>query len=248
MSAPASARPRRRRPPPSRSGGRARGRRRPSRRRYLVRRWAVAGAALGALALVYLVLFTPVLGVRAVEVRGLRELTADEVRVAAAVPSGEPLARLDTAEIADRVALMPRVDTVDVRRSLPDAVEITITERSPVVVVPAQDGVHLVDGEGVDYSVVPTAPPGLPTLQAVGPAATRVAVTVLAAVPPPLRPLVVSVTAQTLNDVRLTLADGRLVKWGGAQQSERKAAVLGPLLTQPGDVYDVAAPDFPTIS
>ncbi len=29
---------------------------------------------------------------------------------------------------------------------------------------------------------------------------------------------------------------------------ERKAAVLGVLLTQPGQVYDVTSPDLPTIS
>ncbi|MGQ0841060.1 cell division protein FtsQ/DivIB [Actinokineospora sp.] len=226
-------------------------RRRPTRRRFLVRRWTVLGSVVAVPALVYLVLFTSVFGVRAVAVLGVEKLSADDVRQAAAVEPGSPLVRLDTDEIAARVALLPSVGSVDVRRSFPGTVEITVTERTPVAVVTAGDGVHLIDGTGVDFRVV-AAPPGLPRLvvarAAADDPATRAAVTVLAAVPEPLRPQVASVSAETPGNVRLTLADGRLVKWGGAEQSERKALVLGPLLTRPGKVYDVAAPEFPTVS
>ena len=78
--------------------------------------------------------------------------------------------------------------------------------------------------------------------------ATRAAVSVLAAIPRQLHAQVVEVTAKTPGDVQLALADGRLVKWGSAENSERKAAVLAPLLTRPGKTYDVATPDFPTVS
>jgi cell division protein FtsQ len=32
------------------------------------------------------------------------------------------------------------------------------------------------------------------------------------------------------------------------EQSDRKAAVLGPLLTQPGKIYDVSSPSLPTVA
>jgi cell division protein FtsQ len=35
--------------------------------------------------------------------------------------------------------------------------------------------------------------------------------------------------------------------WGSVERSERKAAVILPLLTQPGQQFDVASPDLPTV-
>lgn len=45
----------------------------------------------------------------------------------------------------------------------------------------------------------------------------------------------------------MTLLDGRIVVWGGTEKSERKSAVTLPLLTQPGQTYDVSSPDLPTV-
>jgi cell division protein FtsQ len=126
-------------------------------------------------------------------------------------------------------------------------VRITVVERAPVAYVVAQDGFHLVDGGGVDYAVKKKAPPGLPSLKATDQRAVETAVRVLAAVPAKLKPSLKEVTAATVHDVRLTLKNGKVVKWGGVEESARKAAVIGVLLTQPGEVYDVAAPGFPTI-
>ena len=44
------------------------------------------------------------------------------------------------------------------------------------------------------------------------------------------------------------LANGKTVRWGNADDSARKAAVLAALMTRPGKVYDVSSPDLPTVS
>ncbi|RLK62195.1 cell division protein FtsQ/DivIB [Actinokineospora cianjurensis] len=238
--------------PGRRTRRRPRGAQRPARRRtarrYLVRRWTVLGSLLAVTGLVVLVFFTPVLGANTVEVTGIKDLTADEVRAAAAIEPGTPLATLDTDEIAARIRQLPRVGSVDVSRSFPATVELAITERTPVAVAVRDDGAHLLDAAGVDYGTIKAPPPGLPVLDASGDNATRAATAVLAGVPPQLAKVVVSVTARTPTDIRLTLADRRVVKWGDAKNVTRKAAVLGALLTQEGKTFDVAAPDFPTIS
>jgi cell division protein FtsQ len=223
-----------------------------SRRRYLARRWVALAVVLGLLGVGYLVLFTSVFGVRSVDVVGVRTIPAEAVRAAAAIDPGTPLVRLDTEEVAARVAALPKVFAVEVSRSFPSSVEIAVTERTPVAVVRAADGVHLVDGTGLDYEVVKQAPPGVPDL-AVGTVrpddpATRAAVAVLAAIPRQLREQVVTVSARTAGSVELALADGRTVRWGSPDRSDRKAAVLAPLLTRPGKIYDVTTPDFPTVS
>jgi cell division protein FtsQ len=244
--------------PASSAGAAARERRerrellRPTRRRALMRRWTVLLVFLGILSLVYVVLFTPVLGAHDVEVQGTQGLTPDEVRKVAAVEMGKPLLRLDTDEIAARVATLPRVAHVEVGRSLPGTVEITVSERNPVAYAQLPDGAHMVDGIGMDYAVVPQAPPGLPSIEVARIApedpSTRAVVEVLGKIPPQLRERVVTLAAKSPGDVQLKLTDGRLVKWGNAADSERKALVLAALLTRPGKTYDVAAPDLPTVS
>lgn len=223
-----------------------------TRRRYLARRWLALLIVLTVLAIAYLVMFTSLLGVRSVEVIGTKEIPKRAVVSAAAIEPGTPMVRLDADEAAARVAALPRVFEVVVQRSWPSTVEIVVTERSPVAVQVLGDGVHLVDRTGLDYAVVKARPPGLPLLAMteVGPAdpATRAAVSVLGAIPKQLGAQVAQVAADTPGDVRLTLADGRIVKWGDAKNSDRKAAVLAPLLTRPGKVYDVATPEFPTVT
>ncbi|WP_424185613.1 cell division protein FtsQ/DivIB [Actinokineospora sp. G85] len=161
---------------------------------------------------------------------------------------GAPLVQVDTGEVEQRVARLPRVDSVRVRRSLPGTVEISVSERTPVLVVQREDGTHLVDGTGHDFSTLDAAPAGLPALEPTDAAATTAAAVAVSALPEQLTALVASVAAPSPVDIRFTLVDGRVVRWGGQEASAHKAAILGPLLSQPGKTYDVAAPDFPTIA
>ncbi|MDQ4009406.1 MAG: FtsQ-type POTRA domain-containing protein [Actinomycetota bacterium] len=208
-------------------------------------------------AVIWAVLGSSLFDVRSVQVAGTRELPVDEVRAVAAVALGTPMLRLDTKGIEARVAAVPRVASVQVRRAVDGTVWIELTERSPVAIVRRGNGVNLVDATGTDYAAVPVGPPGLPELRVtrVGPrdAATVAALTVLTELPGPLRAQVLMVAARSPADVVLRLANGqggigREVRWGGVEQGDRKASVLGPLLTQPGKIYDVSSPSLPTIA
>ncbi len=224
----------------------------PTRRRYLARRWAALLLVLAVLGLTYLIMFTSLIGVRGVEVVGTHEIPPDAVREAAAIEPGTPMVALDTDEVAQRVAALRRVAEVTVSRSFPTTVEIRVTERTPVAVVSGTEGTHLVDRTGLDYATVKARPGGLPVLRVIKVAPddppTRAAVTVLGAIPDQLRERVVEISARSPGDVRLKLRNGKVIKWGDAEDNERKSAVLAPLLTRPGRTYDVATPDFPTVS
>lgn len=86
--------------------------------------------------LVVLLAGTDVLDVRAVEVSGAGTEIEPEVREAARVEPDTSLVWLDTARVAGAVGAVPRVATVDVRRSLPGTVTVAVTERVPVLAVP----------------------------------------------------------------------------------------------------------------
>jgi cell division protein FtsQ len=218
----------------------------------LLRRWAALMVAAGVVALAVALFWTPLLGVGSVDVTGTVALTGDQVRTAANVTDGTPMLRLDTSTIASRVRTLPRVASVDVSRQWPNTVRIDITERTPIGVVTAPGGVRLVDVTGFAYATVAKAPTGLPViyLSTVLPndARTQAVVKVLASLPAQLRPQVTAITAQTPGGVQFALANGRTVIWGDADNAARKGAVLAALLSQQGKVYDVSAPDLPTIS
>jgi cell division protein FtsQ len=228
---------------------------RPHRHVEIRRRWVALLTVLTVIALVYLLFFSSMLGAKDVSVSGSRTVSADQIRVVAAVPVDKPMLRLSTDEIRDRVAAMPGIATVEVSRSWPNTVEITVTERTAIAFFdsgPGGDGVHLVDGGGVVFKTVPSRPPGLPELKLPKVSAddpvTRAVTAVLGVIPEQLLKQVTTATAKTPASVEFTLSSGKIVRWGTAEQTDRKAKVLAALLTQEGKVYDVAAPELPTIT
>lgn len=213
------------------------------------RRWG-AVAAMGLVTVLVLVLyFTPLVGVRAVQVSGLTTLPQPQVLAEADVPVGRSMLRVDTAEIQDRLRQDPRVASSEVSLSWPSTVRIEVAERAPAAFVPQPGGVRLADAQGVLFADAPAPPPGLLELRLPPDGATaRAAMGVVGALPPDLRSQVVAVSASTPRDIRLELSGGRRVVWGEPTQSDRKAAVLPLLMTRPGHVFDVSSPVLPTVS
>ncbi|MDH6290168.1 cell division protein FtsQ/DivIB [Rhodococcus opacus] len=221
-------------------------------RRPWYRRPAVMGA-VGVVVVVALGLvawFTPLLSVRKTDVAGAMSISEEQIRQVLAVPQGQPLLRVDTEGAAQRVAAIPKVASARVQRVYPSTIRVTVTERVPVVFVDSPGGTHLLDAEAVDYEIAPP-PPGVPRLVTESPGwgdpSTAAAIEVLESMPPQLRGQVGQVAAKSISDISVTLLDGRIVVWGGTEKSERKAAVTLPLLTQPGQTYDVSSPDLPTV-
>ena len=222
------------------------------------RRRRLAAALVGAVVLLTVVgLGTRVLlydsglaNVEDVTVSGLVTVPEPVVRDAAAVTPGGPLISADTAGIAQRVATVEGVASVEVRRAWPHTVEIEVTERVPVALWASPQGLFEVDATGLSYRRAPEPPPALPRLvfTGVGPQdpATTAAITVLRGLTEPLRAQVATV-AVAGTQVTLGLVDERSVRWGDPERSADKVAVLGPLLGQPGTVYDVSSPDLPTV-
>nr|WP_246405900.1 FtsQ-type POTRA domain-containing protein [Modestobacter versicolor] len=215
----------------------------------------VAAAVLLAGALAWVLLGSPLLAVRTVQVDGASGLTEEQVVQTAGITEGTPLVRVDTAAAAARVAALPQVDSVEVTRGWPNTVVVTLAERVPVALVVDGGTRRLVDAEGVVYDTISgSTPAGVVPLDVPDPgpddAATTAALGALTALPRDVRAEVTGVAARSADDVTLTLTDGRSVLWGSAAQTERKAEVLGALLEQidegalePATTLDVSTPD-----
>jgi cell division protein FtsQ len=212
-------------------------------------------ALLLAAATVWLVLGSPLLAVRSVQVDGTSVLSTAQVVAVAGVEEGAPLVRVDTAAAAARVAGLPQVASVEVTRGWPRTVVVTVVERVPVAVVTESGTRSLVDRDGVLFDTITgDAPDGVVPLDVRSPgpddAATTAGLGALTSLPADVRRQVTGVAARTPDDVTLTLTDGRTVLWGSAADADRKARVLGALLDQiedgaldEADTLDVSTPD-----
>jgi cell division protein FtsQ len=215
-------------------------------------RWVRIGAiAAGAGVLGWLIFLSPVLGVRSIEVSGASVLTDDEVRAAAAIRSGFPLARVDTGEIAARVAALAPVAAVDVSRGLPSTLHITLTERVPVAGVRKDDLYHLFDRDAVVFQTAKSLPVDVVEVKLpdTGPLdrPMKAAARVIQALTPQLRAELVRLEVAGPAGILLVLKKDRMVTWGDAEQSDQKAKVATALLVQKGQYLDVSVPEIVTI-
>jgi cell division protein FtsQ len=222
-----------------------------ARRRRALRLTGIAAVALAPLALLaWVLLMSPLLAVRTVAVSGTTRLSPEQVRVAADVVRGTPLARVDASAVVRRVQSLRAVADVRVTRAWPSTLKLQVIERKPVVWVSAKSGVTLVDAAGVPFAAAATRPPNIVRLQVAHPGpkdpTTRAALDVLAVLPQPIRGRVAIVRAASPSSVTLVLRDGRRVLWGGVDDTALKAQAAEALLKMPGSVYDVSRPGVVT--
>lgn len=221
------------------------------RRRRTNRIYLGLGLALVVLLIGYVALyFLPVFSVRDVSVQGAHSIAVDDIRERAEVAPGTPLLQVDTHAVARRVAGIPRVDEVTVRRDYPSGLRIELVERTALVVVDVDGTQHLVDGQGIDFGPG-EPPPGTPELTVGDEARSELPSVVrdLAGVFEEVRGTtgreIASVEVETPASIVLHLVDGPMVEWGAAGRDHEKAVALEMVLSQPADVWNVSNPALP---
>lgn len=209
----------------------------------------------GVAALVWLIWFSSVLAVRDVEVEGLTTMNEAQVLRAARVPEGEPLARLDLAQVESRIASLERVSDVSVSRSWPRTVSIDLVERKALVWSRVGQRIRGIDREGIAFRSYRKAPKGLVEAKvSVVDSDQRLETTqsvaavmdLIATKEPELRDQVRSISAASKDSIEVGLTKDRTIVWGSVARGDRKLEVLRSLLGIDAARYDVSAPDQPT--
>lgn len=221
----------------------------PRRRRVLRVVAAIAALALLGTA-VWVVYFSAVLDTRRVVVSGTVALTSQQVQQAARVPLGLPLVRQDLDAVARQTTGLAPVAAARVTRRWPHTVQVSVTERKPLLGVSHAGAFSIVDAEGVVFATVPRLPPGVVPVEAdVADRPLLVQLGVVAAsLPPDLRRQVEKIGAASRDGVVVSLRSGTTVTWGDAHDSALKSEVTTTLLERDSKrSIDVSSPHHPAV-
>jgi len=215
--------------------------------------WKAAFFVLAVVAIIagvtWALLGSKFLVVRSITVDGAPDIPRSQVITAAGVRAGTPLIRISTGTVARRVERLTLVESARVTRSWPNAITITIVERTAALAVREPAGWDLVDRFGVVLKQVQSRPHGLPRLRTStapdllrGNPAVFAAATVGRELPARLAAKVRSIGAPTADTVTLYLRHGRTVVWGDASQTAMKARELAILMRGRARYFDVSDP------
>ena len=215
--------------------------------------WKAAFFVLAVVAIIagvtWALLGSKFLVVRSITVDGAPDIPRSQVITAAGVRAGTPLIRISTGTVARRVERLTLVESARVTRSWPNAITITIVERTAALAVREPAGWDLVDRFGVVLKQVQSRPHGLPRLRTStapdllrGNPAVFAAATVGRELPARLAAKVRSIAAPTADTVTLYLRHGRTVVWGDASQTAMKARELAILMRGRARYFDVSDP------
>lgn len=210
--------------------------------------WAVAWVAQ-----------SPLFSVTSIEVVGVRNASVGRVLAEQNVYEGRPLLLIRTGAVEAALAADPWVKEASVRRRFPDRVEVRVTERREVAVVPVGQGWETVSDDGHIMASVGEPPAHLARVggEVGGEAATGATVSAtmlgivefLAALPEEMvGRTVISITGlELVADI-----DAHRVRLGTPTLMDAKAAALVAVLADqrltPDAVIDLIAPARPAVS
>jgi cell division protein FtsQ len=210
-----------------------------------------AGVVATLLGLVVVAVYSPILALRTITVDGTNRVDAAAVQTAIGGQLGTPLALIDFGRITTELSAFPLIRSYVTETVPPDTLLVHVVERQPVGQLLEGGQYRLVDPAGVTVQDAVERVPGVPVIDLGTADRTSLAFTsvveVLLAMPPGLLAQVDSISAQTQDDVSLVLVGvGQSVRWGSADGSARKAALLATLIsvTDPASAgeFDVSAP------
>jgi cell division protein FtsQ len=223
------------------------------------RRPRLVAAVLGGIVLVVALLvwvgwFSSAMTASKVEVHGVGAAASAEVRSVARVPLGQPLLRVDTDAVTQRLLADKSWGEVSVSRALPDTVVISVRPRVAVLAVRNPRGeVDVVDRDGVAFRTVDKPPQDVPLVSSgaaqVTKAGVDAALQALGSLEPALRARVSGVSVSAADQVSFSVKPkgerAKTVVWGGAGDGPRKAELVRILLPEPGSTIDVSVPSSP---
>jgi len=223
------------------------------RRRVLL--WT-GGVLAAIVAMILVLMYSPLLAIRGIEIEGNRLASDDAVAGALEPLVGVPLPQVGPGRVLQLLSGLEPVADVVVQAKAPHTLQVSVVEHVPVAVLKDGKKLSLVGEDG--RTLAPLAKRSdalLPVISASAatgdPAVFRTLTHVLAGLPASVLAQLDYAGAKTIDSVELTLSNGKTVVWGNEERGGQKARVLQALLKvkddprSPVEVYDVSSPDQP---
>ena len=236
----------------------------PNLKRFVRKRtkYLVSGSAFfAAIVLVLIVLASPIIAVRQVDIEGSKYMNKDLLVSVEQSLLGKALLTVDTRQASRRLEEDPWVETVRIRQFFPSRLLIEIAERVPVAwfigvdnrarIVDAQGRVLAVeDGQPTEYLQITGVGPNLAPGNSAG-ALYKAAAQLATGLPDELAKLVLNVGTGGPNQLVMTLRSGTLVNFGEPVDVLNKLISLVVLLRRQDSKQiisiDLSNPDIPTV-
>ena len=228
-----------------------------NRRRLLT----AAGSVIGVVALVLIVLASPIVGVRKIEIEGARYVSADLLIAVEKSLDGKSILTVDTRAAERRLEGDPWVESVRIKSFFPSRLVIEIVERKPVAFYIGVDNrSRVVDPQGRVLAVETGQPTQYLQITGVGPnlapgasAGTvyKAAAQLAAGLPIELSDQVLNVGVGGPNQLVMTLRTGTLINFGPPVDLQNKLISLLVLLRRQDAkqilAIDLTDPRTPTV-
>lgn len=214
--------------------------RRANARRRRRRRWITFAVLVVAIAIPVLV-FSPLLSVRSMSVRGTRHLVPEQITQLSGIEAGDAMITIDPGAAADGIRQSHWVRRVSVDRRWPWSVDIVVSERRLAAVVAGSSGAKfLVADDGVVLEPAAVVPPrGAVTVllsdvsvdanTQFDPSVTS-SIALAGSLPSWLAPRVTATVIDPAGRITFTLDKGITLVFGMADDGERKLTAAQTLL------------------
>ena len=221
----------------------------------------LAGSVFGVIACVLVVLASPIVGVRKIDVEGVRYMNADLVTSVKKSLLGKSVLTVDTNAAERRLEGDPWVDSVRIRTYFPTRLTIEIVERVPVAwFIGVDNRARIVDQDARVLAVETGQPTAYLQITGVGanlaPGGSagdiyRAAAQLAKALPDELLKVVLNVGTAGPNQLTMTLRSGTLVNFGQPVDVQKKLIALVVLLRRQDSKQiisiDLTNTDVPTV-
>ena len=217
---------------------------------------SIAFSLVGLVLLVLATMFTPLLSIDKITVTGTSKVSNKQVLAVLKNRIGTPLPMISEASVAEDLAQFKLIESISLISKPPHALEVRITERTPISLVVRGGTRFLYDPAGVNLGVA-SGYELLPTIIVKDdPKSSKSyaqAIDVLLALPAQLLKRVAYIQAKTRDNVTLQLRgnSAQTIIWGDSSQSILKSKVLKTLLvktsTKGRATFDVSSPLTPSV-
>ncbi len=204
---------------------------------------------LTAVAIVFLVVVIaavawlyPIFTVKQVNYEGQQHTTVEELEGAVGEVTGQNFLRVNTNQIATKVAALPWVAETKVSKQFPSTINVHIVEHQAVLYAPRSDGDHLVDTNGVTFVIEPHPEGAVAVTNTTEDDQEffKSVISVLEAIGDENQSEIAEVRLAGSDSVEILLHDGRVIFWGASENNHDKAVAFGVALSRAEQELDIS--------